>query len=102
VACVTVARRTARTACRCGSPPCAPSHGFWLLDDTRVQVETFSAELNLTQPQEIALYGRVFDSLAAVASYDRAARTIITRAVDDLLAEPPTNADDSSVGIEET
>lgn len=69
----------------------APSHGFWLLDDARVQVETFSAELNLTQPQEIAVYGRVFDALAATASYGRAARAIVNRVVADLdayISEP--------------
>jgi transcriptional regulator with XRE-family HTH domain len=62
----------------------APAHGFWILDNDRVMVETFSAELNLAQPQEIELYGKVFDQLAAVASYGRAARAIITRVVDDL------------------
>ncbi|MFC1435709.1 helix-turn-helix domain-containing protein [Streptacidiphilus sp. N1-3] len=62
----------------------APWHGFWILDTDRVMVETFSAELNLAQPQEIELYGNVFDQLAAVASYGRAARAIITRVIDDL------------------
>ena len=57
-------------------------------------VETFSAELNLAQPQEIELYARVFDELAAVASYGRAARAIITRVIDDLAPEEP--ARDSS------
>jgi transcriptional regulator with XRE-family HTH domain len=67
----------------------APWHGFWLLDGDRVMVETFSAELNLAQRQEVELYARVFDSLAAVASYGRAARAIITRVVDDLAPEVP-------------
>lgn len=62
----------------------APAHGFWLLDEDRVMVETFSAELNLAQPQEISLYSMVFDSLAAVASYGRSARSIITRVIDEL------------------
>lgn len=62
----------------------APSHGFWLLDSDRVMVETFSAELNLVQPQEITLYGDIFDSLAAVSSYGRAARMIITRVIDEV------------------
>jgi transcriptional regulator with XRE-family HTH domain len=62
----------------------APWHGFWLLDNERVMVETYSAELNLAQPQEIELYASVFDQLAAVASYGRAARAIITRVIDDL------------------
>jgi transcriptional regulator with XRE-family HTH domain len=65
----------------------APTHGFWLLDDQRVMVETFSAELNLAQPGEIELYGNIFDQLAAVASYGSAARRIITRVLDDLAAE---------------
>ena len=65
----------------------APWHGFWLLDNERVMVETYSAELNLAQPQEVELYGSVFDQLAAVASYGRAARTIITRVIDDLAPE---------------
>jgi transcriptional regulator with XRE-family HTH domain len=30
-----------------------PRHGFWLLDNDLVRIETYSAELNLRQPQEI-------------------------------------------------
>jgi len=65
----------------------APAHGFWLLDNDRVMVETFSAELNLAQPQELALYGGVFDALAAVASYGRAARAVINRVIADVSPE---------------
>lgn len=65
----------------------APAHGFWLLDSDWVMVETFSAELNLAQPPEIELYGKVFDQLAAVASYGRTARAIITRVIDGLAPE---------------
>ncbi|MGP4018273.1 helix-turn-helix domain-containing protein [Saccharopolyspora sp. 5N708] len=65
----------------------APAHGFWLLDSDRVMVETFSAELNLAQPQEIELYSEIFESLAAAASYGRAARAVITRVIDDLVPE---------------
>jgi hypothetical protein len=72
----------------------APWHGFWLLDQSRVMVETFSAELNLAQPQEIELYASIFEQLAAVASYGRAARAIITRVIDDLA--PDESAEDSS------
>lgn len=71
----------------------APAHGFWLLNDDRVMVETFSAELNLAQPQEIELYGHVFEQLAAVAGYGRAARTIIHRIIEDLA--PETETDDA-------
>jgi len=63
-----------------------PWHGFWLLDDDLVTVETYSAELNLAQPQEIEVYRAVFDQLAAVASYGSEARAIILRAIDDLAA----------------
>ncbi|WP_243769931.1 helix-turn-helix domain-containing protein [Amycolatopsis acidicola] len=60
----------------------APAHGFWLLDDERVMIETFSAELNLAQPQEIELYGRIFERLATATgtSYSGEARNLITRA----------------------
>ena len=71
----------------------APVHGFWLLDSDRVMVETFSAELNLAQPQELALYSGIFDSLAGVASYGRAARTIINRVIDDLAPDAPEDSE---------
>jgi transcriptional regulator with XRE-family HTH domain len=67
----------------------SPWHGFWLYDNERVLVETFSAALDLRQPQEIGLYGEVFDQLAAVASYGRAARGIINRVIEDLASEAP-------------
>lgn len=71
----------------------APTHGFWLLDDERVMVETFSAELNLAQPQEIGLYRAIFESMAAAAAYGRRARAIITRVIDDLAPEPSLDDD---------
>jgi transcriptional regulator with XRE-family HTH domain len=66
-----------------------PWHAFWLRDQHRVTIETFSAELNLTQPQEIELYASIFEQMAAVASYGRTARGIITRVIDDLAAALP-------------
>lgn len=67
----------------------SPWHGFWIYDNDRVLVETFSAALDLRQPQEIELYANAFDQLAAVASYGRAGRAIITRVIDDLAPEAP-------------
>lgn len=64
-----------------------PWHGFWLRDNDSVVIETYSAELRLAQPEEVALYGKVFEHLSSIASYDRAARAIITRLADDLAAE---------------
>jgi transcriptional regulator with XRE-family HTH domain len=68
----------------------APTHGFWLLDNQRVMVETFSAELNLAQPQEIELYSLIFEQLAGVANYGAAARAVLTRVIDGLASEQPT------------
>lgn len=65
----------------------APWHGFWLYDNDRVLVETFSAVLDLRQSQEIELYTGAFEQLAAVASYGRSARLIINSVVDDLAAQ---------------
>jgi transcriptional regulator with XRE-family HTH domain len=69
-----------------------PWHGFWLRDDKRVTLETYSAELNLVQPQEIELYGRVFEGLASIASYGRPARAIITQVMDELATEVPEDS----------
>jgi transcriptional regulator with XRE-family HTH domain len=71
-----------------------PWHAFWLRDSARVTIETFSAELNLTHPREIALYSTVFEQLAAVASYGRSARAIITQVMDDLAPDesPPSGS----------
>ena len=66
-----------------------PWHAFWLRDTSRVTIETYSAELNLAQPHDIELHGRIFEQLAAVASYGRAARAAITRVMDELSAELP-------------
>jgi transcriptional regulator with XRE-family HTH domain len=75
----------------------APTHGFWLLDNSRVMVETFSAELNLTQPQEIELYASIFKKMAEAASYGRSARAVIMRVIDDLVPE----ADEGSADLPE-
>src|SRR2546421_2226889 len=45
----------------------SPWHGFWIYDDERVLVETFSAALDLRQPPEIDLYANAFEQLANVA-----------------------------------
>jgi transcriptional regulator with XRE-family HTH domain len=74
-----------------------PWHAFWLRDQDRVTIETFSAELNLTQAQEIELYARIFEQMAAIASYGRSARAIITRVMDDLAPD----ADAGSVELPE-
>ncbi|RZS41066.1 hypothetical protein EV193_103384 [Herbihabitans rhizosphaerae] len=69
---------------RCDTPAL---HDFWVFDGKQVQIEMFSAELTLKQPQEIELYVKIFEDLAAAASYGRAARALITKVVDELAAE---------------
>jgi hypothetical protein len=68
-------------------------HGFWIHDSELVVMETYSAELNLRQPREIELYGRIFEQLAAVASYGSSARAIITRVLSDLAQDLPDDGD---------
>lgn len=65
----------------------SPWHGFWLYDEERVLIETFSASLDLRQPQEIELYGSAFEQLAAVASYGRAARTILNAVAEEMAGD---------------
>lgn len=64
--------------------PVSPKHGFWIYDDRLATAETVTAELHLSQPDEVAHYRRVFDALSGVAHYDSDARRIITRALEDL------------------
>jgi len=58
--------------------------GFWIFDQTRVQVETVSAGLDISQPAEISLYTQVFDLLQRAAVYGQGARELIGRAAGDL------------------
>jgi hypothetical protein len=59
-----------------------PSAGFLIFDSDMVQAETVSAELTVTQPQEIALYARRFELLRESAVVGRAARQLIRHALD--------------------
>lgn len=70
----------------------SPWHGFWIYDNERVLVETFSASLDLQQPQEIDVYDSAFEQLAAVASYGRSARAIINHVIDDLAPSAPQDS----------
>jgi transcriptional regulator with XRE-family HTH domain len=58
------------------------NNGFWLLDESLVQFDTYTAELSLIRPDEIELYGRAFERLAALAVYGAEAREIIAGALD--------------------
>jgi transcriptional regulator with XRE-family HTH domain len=63
-------------------------HGFWIHDDRLVLVETFDAELRLTQPDEIALYGLVFDQMVEAAVYGQQARNVISHVARTLPPSP--------------
>jgi len=59
---------------------------FWMFDDARVQVETVSAGLDITQPAKISLYAQVFERLQRSAVYGRSARDLIGQVLTDLAA----------------
>lgn len=58
-----------------------PISNFIMFDERMVMVENVSAEVTITQPREIALYQRAFDSLASQAVTGRAARDLISAAI---------------------
>ncbi|MFH8407590.1 helix-turn-helix domain-containing protein [Streptomyces sp. NPDC018019] len=54
-----------------------PLETFMVFDQERVQVETLSAEINITAPGEISVYLRAFDQLQRMAVYGDAARRLV-------------------------
>lgn len=56
-------------------------HSFSMFDDKLVLVETFSAELSVTQPREIELYNKAYSLLRQSAVYGKSARALILAAV---------------------
>jgi len=60
------------------------SAGFWIFDGSLVALETPTASIEITRPQEIELYARMFEHLKAVAAYGPAARAIVARTIDEL------------------
>ncbi|MBF6236983.1 hypothetical protein IU474_07815 [Nocardia otitidiscaviarum] len=48
-----------------------------MFDNRLVHVETITAELSVTQPREIALYGRMFTQLSEQAVYGESTRRLI-------------------------
>jgi transcriptional regulator with XRE-family HTH domain len=57
------------------------NNGFWLMDDALVQFDTYTMEMSLVRPDEIELYGRAFERLAALAVYGAEARALIEDAL---------------------
>jgi transcriptional regulator with XRE-family HTH domain len=63
---------------------------FWIWDDARVTVETVSARLEITRPDEVTLYATVFDELRQSAVYGVRARELIGASIADHLQHPAT------------
>ncbi|MBT2451280.1 helix-turn-helix transcriptional regulator [Streptomyces sp. ISL-43] len=57
-----------------------PKHGFWIHDDRNVIVETLSAEMELKEPDDVALYLRLWDYYDSAAVYGHTAHRAIARA----------------------
>ncbi|MCM6775794.1 helix-turn-helix transcriptional regulator [Nocardia sp. CDC159] len=57
------------------------TNGFIIFDNRLVQVETVTAELTITQPREIALYGKMFATLSEQAMHGDMARELIRKAL---------------------
>ncbi|WP_406402093.1 helix-turn-helix transcriptional regulator [Streptomyces sp. NBC_00879] len=71
-------------------PSTTPERRLWaqetfsMYDDTLVSVELLSAQVNVTQPSEIALYLKAFEELRSMAVYGAAARALIVQAIEAL------------------
>jgi transcriptional regulator with XRE-family HTH domain len=64
-----------------------PTNQFIIFDDRLVHVETVSAELSVSQPQEVAVYVKAFQRLTKQTVIGAAARALIAAALDDLYAQ---------------
>jgi Domain of unknown function (DUF5753) len=59
--------------------PISPDHNFALFDDRLVLVEMTNAELAIRDPEDIALYRRLFDLYWEAAAHGQQASALITR-----------------------
>jgi hypothetical protein len=60
------------------------STGFWVFDSTFAALETPTASIEVTRPQEVRLYSRMFETLQSSAVYGQPARALITRTLSEL------------------
>ncbi|MFC1429535.1 helix-turn-helix domain-containing protein [Streptacidiphilus sp. N1-3] len=58
----------------------SPKGGFWIIDDTLVVADTWSAEMWLDAVDDLALYRKIFQQLSDAAVYGRGAQRLIARA----------------------
>src|SRR5262249_8425757 len=60
------------------------STGFWIFDNSLVALETPTASIQVTRPQEIHQYARMFEALKSSAVHGRHARGLIVRILNEL------------------
>ena len=60
----------------------AAVENFVMYDNRMVRIEALTAELTITQPREITLYGKTFDTLAGQSVTGERARELIRKALD--------------------
>jgi len=58
---------------------------FWIFDDDLVKVETLTAALDITRPDEIEIYAAMFDQMTQAAEFRANAKALIIKARDELL-----------------
>jgi transcriptional regulator with XRE-family HTH domain len=58
---------------------------FWIFDNDLVKVETLTAALDITRPDEIDIYATVFDQMRQAAKFGANAKALILKARDELL-----------------
>ncbi|MGW6279982.1 helix-turn-helix domain-containing protein [Kribbella sp. NPDC055071] len=58
--------------------------GFWIFDDSLVKLETPTASIEVSQPQEVGLHARMFETLRKPAVYGREARSLIVSVLDEI------------------
>jgi hypothetical protein len=64
-----------------------PIEGFWMFDNDQVAVELVSGHLTVTQPREVAMYAQVFAELGELAVYGKAARRLISGAIETITTD---------------
>lgn len=70
-----------------GAQRCAlATIGFWIFDNNAVALETPTAAIKVTRPQEIAQYGKLFERLQAEAVYGDDARRLVAGVLAEVLA----------------
>ena len=60
------------------------STGFWIFDNELAALETPTVSIEITRPDELDLYARMFEVLKLSAVYGPAARALITATLDEL------------------